>query len=59
MTRDVIADASISAKWFVSEERSDVARQILGSGAPLHAPDFMVLEFAAVMWKKVRRGTIS
>ena len=58
MTRNLIVDASVSAKWFIVEEWSDLAVLLLESDAPLHAPDLIALEFAGIVWKKVRQGSL-
>ena len=40
-------DASIVAKWFLTEPQSEEARQLLAPRIRLHAPDFIA---AAISW---------
>jgi predicted nucleic acid-binding protein len=55
-----VLDASVLAALYVDDpatEQSEAAlRQIERDG--LHAPDFVVLEVANVLWKRVRRGEL-
>jgi predicted nucleic acid-binding protein len=54
-----VVDASVAAKWFLEEDHTAQARAILGSKAPLHAPDFLLLELDNVFWKRIRRGDMT
>ena len=54
----VTVDASIVVKWFVAESMCDEARFLLARRIHLHAPDFVLVEFANTIWKKVRRKEI-
>ena len=49
-----IVDVSVAVKWFVLETLQMPALEL--SDKHLIAPDFLRIEFANVMWKKVRRG---
>jgi predicted nucleic acid-binding protein len=54
-----VFDASVAIKWFVPENYSAEARRwrlVPGDG---HAPAFFELEFANILWKKVRRAEIT
>ena len=51
----LVVDASVAVKWFVSEPLLENARLLLSHRIDLHAPDFVLVEFANVIWKKVRR----
>ena len=51
----LVVDASVAVKWFVSEPLLENARRLLSHRIDLHAPDFVLVEFANVIWKKVRR----
>ena len=51
-------DASIVAKWFLTEPQSDEARQLLAPRIRLHAPDVLLVEYANTIWKKVHRREI-
>ena len=53
-----MVDASVAVKWLFTEEHSTVARQLLAPRIVLHAPDFLLIEAANVIWKKVRRQEI-
>ena len=54
----VTVDASIVVKWFVSEPMCDEARLLLARRIHMHAPDFMLVEFANTIWKKARKKEI-
>lgn len=53
----VVVDASAALKWLIEEEGSAAARDLLDREV-LHAPDFMLLEVANVLWAKARRGVL-
>ncbi len=52
-------DASIVAKWYLTEARSEEARQLLAPRIRRHAPDLLLAEYANVIWKKVHRHEIA
>ena len=52
-------DASIVAKWFLTEPQSKEALQLLAPRIRLHAPDILLVEYANTIWKKVHRREIS
>lgn len=55
-----VLDASVLAALYVDDpatEQSEAALRRV-EGAELHAPDFVVLEVANVLWKRVRRGEL-
>jgi predicted nucleic acid-binding protein len=54
-----VVDSSVVIKWFVPEVLTPEANQLRGSGIPLHAPDFLNVEVAAISWKKLRRGAMT
>ncbi len=54
----VVVDASVAAKWYFPEVHADAARTLLASDAELHAPDFLFIEIANILWKRVRRAEI-
>jgi predicted nucleic acid-binding protein len=54
----VVVDASAALKWVLEEEGSPDAVQLLDRDV-LHAPDFLLLEVANVLWTKARRGALS
>lgn len=50
----LVVDASVAIKWVVLEEGRAEALQRT-SGIDLAAPDFVLVEAANILWKKVRR----
>lgn len=54
-----VVDSSVIVKWFVPEDLAVEANRIRASGIPLHAPDFVDVEVAAIIWKKRRRGVMT
>lgn len=55
----IVVDASVAAKWFLPEELNAQAIQLLDQPSLLHAPDFIVLEVANILWKKCLRGELT
>ena len=53
-----MVDASVAAKWFVTEIHSDTALTLIDGRNELYAPDFLSLEMDSVFCKWIRRGTI-
>lgn len=51
----LVVDASVAIKWVVEEEGRASARALVLADHELIAPDFLLVEAANVMWKKVRR----
>lgn len=54
-----VVDSSVAIKWYVPEVRQAEAIRLRASGAALHAPDFLDVEMAAILWKKLRRGELT
>ena len=54
-----VVDSSVAIKWYVPEVHQPDALRLLGCGVPLHSPDFLDVEVAAVLWKKLRRGVLT
>lgn len=54
---NIVVDASIAIKWFIPEIYWEHAAK-LQHQADLFAPDFMLLECANILTKKVRRNEI-
>lgn len=52
----IVVDASVVAKWFVPEDRGDIARRWLESDMTFAAPDLLVLEIANVLSRKMKLG---
>ena len=56
---NLVIDANVAIKWFVTEDLHAEARRLLEGGDDLHAPDFLVVELANVAWRKAKRREIS
>ena len=54
-----VVDASVAVKWVVPEEGSQFAEQLVTGGAVLHAPAFIFLELANILWKWMRAGELA
>lgn len=54
-----VVDSSVAIKWYVPEIHNAEAQRLRASGAALHAPDFLDVEMAAILWKKLRRGDLT
>jgi predicted nucleic acid-binding protein len=54
-----VIDSSVAIKWYVPEVHQAEAFRLRASGAALHAPDFVNVEMAAILWKKLRRGELT
>lgn len=52
-----LIDVSVVVKWIVPEADSALASS--WQGVPLAAPDFLVVELANSLWKKVQQGQAS
>ena len=55
--QSIVVDASVSLKWIIDEAGTSDALALLDRGA-IHAPDFLLVEVANVLWSKVRRQVI-
>ena len=55
----LVVDASVAIEWLVPEPFSDAADRLLTGAHDLIAPDLLLLEAAAALWKKSRRGELS
>lgn len=53
----VVVDASAALKWVLDEPGQDDALGLLDEDI-LHAPDFLLVEVANVLWSKVRRHVL-
>ena len=53
-----VVDASVAVKWFVRENLSGEAMNLLSDQFELHAPDWIVLEVAHAAFKKSRDGEL-
>lgn len=57
--RPIVVDASVAAKWFLPEEGSGAARNLLSGKKVLAAPDLLRAEFGNILWKLQTRGILS
>lgn len=55
----LVTDASVLVKWYVDEEDSQHAEQLIERRFELHAPDLLLPEFGNILWKKCRNGDIT
>lgn len=53
-----MVDSSVVVKWFLPEEHTEVARELLKEGNRLVVPDLVRAEVGNVMWKRWRRDEI-
>lgn len=59
MSDELVLDASVAAKCFITEDGSDAARKLVKSDRLFVAPDLLLIEIASIAAKRVRRGDIS
>lgn len=55
----LVVDASVAIKWFLDEEYSGIAREVLNGEHTLMAPDLLYPEFGNVLWKRVGKGEMT
>jgi len=57
---NLVVDASVAFKWFLSEEpHASRAVAVLEHGATLIAPDFLIAEVCNAAWRSARLGRLS
>jgi predicted nucleic acid-binding protein len=54
----LIVDASVAVKWFIAEDRSAAAREVLDASDELLAPDIVCLEVFNALWVATRIGRL-
>jgi predicted nucleic acid-binding protein len=54
----IVADASVVAKWYVEEEHSNAARELLAPGFRINAPDLLPIEIDNMLCTWLRRRSI-
>lgn len=54
-----VVDASVAIKWYVPEPLAAEAGRVQTGPNPLHAPAFLDVEAASILWKKVRKNEIT
>ncbi len=52
---NLVVDASVAVKWFIWEEGTDEAQQLLDQLTSFYVPDIFLMEIDAILTKKVRR----
>ena len=55
----LVVDASVAAKWFVREDLSDEAAELLGYFDRLCSVDLLIAEVTNIAWKKLTLGVIA
>ena len=48
----------MAVKWLISEDGSDIARELVASGEELQAPRLMASEAPSALWRKARLGEV-
>lgn len=54
----LVIDASVAVKWYLAEDYTEEAENIVNGNFELHAPDLIFTELGNVLWKKHRAGNI-
>lgn len=52
-------DASVALCWFVREEQTTIANNLIAAAVDLIAPSLMLVELANAFWKKAQRGEMA
>ncbi|HUZ11465.1 MAG TPA: type II toxin-antitoxin system VapC family toxin [Caulobacteraceae bacterium] len=58
MPDEIVLDASVAAKMFITEQGSDEARALALSGLRMIAPELILIELTNVAVKRMRSGDI-
>jgi predicted nucleic acid-binding protein len=56
---NAVVDASVAMNWFLPAPLSIEAERLLDGRDALFAPDFLLIEFGNIIWKKVRLGELA
>lgn len=56
--KNSVIDASIAIKWFIWEEGTEEAQQLLDELSLFWIPDLFLIEVDAILTKKARRGEL-
>lgn len=56
--KNSVIDASVAIKWFIWEEGTEEAQQILDELNFFWVPDLFLIEIDAILTKKVRKGEL-
>ena len=55
----LVVHASVAVKWMLPEPLANMAIRLQSPSHQLHAPSFLDIELANVLWKKVRQALLS
>ncbi|HEX8584903.1 MAG TPA: type II toxin-antitoxin system VapC family toxin [Allosphingosinicella sp.] len=55
----LVVDASVAVKFLVDETGSELARDLIASGQPMVAPEWVLIEVASALQKKVAEQSLS
>ncbi len=55
---NIVVDASVAIKWFLTEENTADAEMLLGPEFELNAPELAISEFGNIVLKKLRNGDL-
>ena len=55
----VVVAASVTVKWYVSENCTTEAEKLLDGSYKLYAPELILPEFGNIIWKKLRRNDLT
>jgi len=55
----LVVDASVVSKWFLREEESDAASELLRKNWILYAPELLVAEIGNVLWKRLEKRELT
>lgn len=53
-----VVDASVALKWLIEEDDSILAAEFAASPHELHAPDFLQIEAANAIWRRINKGEL-
>jgi predicted nucleic acid-binding protein len=56
--KNLVIDASVAIKWFIWEEGTEEAQQLLDELRSFWVPDLFLIEIDAILTKKVRKGEL-
>jgi len=54
----LVADASVAAKWIIPEKHSEKAARLLDGRRPLLVPDLIYAEYGNIIWKQHGRRNL-
>ena len=54
----LVVDAGVAVKWIVKEPGNEAARSLFDLADPLIAPDWLLLEAASTLWRKIKTSEL-